>query len=161
MLIFFNTFFFVCQSQMKEKLGKGTVSLEKIIFHSRGLTTYLPKTDFMIDSDRNIKEAREFYLKGARTGKHYFGYFNGHLKKNEYAKLIELLETCNLDSMKFPAKECCDGIITTMIIYYNGQRKYFRSMTPPPEAEKLILFLNYIGTYTKLKKTKNVNNFEE
>ena len=84
MLIFFNTFFFVCQSQMKEKLGKGTVSLEKIIFHSRGLTTYLPKTDFMIDSDRNIKEAREFYLKGARTGKHYFGSFTGRLKKNEY-----------------------------------------------------------------------------
>ena len=161
MLIFFSMCFLVGQSQLDEKQDTKKVNLEKIIFHSSGSTTYCPKIDLMIDSDRNIKVTREFYLKRAQTEKHYSGYFKGHMEKKEYARLIELLETCGLDSLKFPVKDCCGGVVSTLIIYYNGQRRYFRSMAPPSEMEKLIMFLNNVGVNTKLKKAKDINNFEE
>jgi len=36
---------------------------------------------------------------------------------------------------------CCDGIVYTIIVYYNGERKVFKSMFPPEEARDLIAVL--------------------
>ena len=159
-LFFYTICFFFCLSRLNAQGGNSKINLQKIIFHSSGTTNYCPKIDLVVDSDRNIIVSREFYLKRSPVEKHYSGYFKGRVKKN-YAQLIALLETFNPDSLKFPVGECYDGIMTTIIVYYNGQRKYFRSMLPPPEAEKIILFLNNLGVNTKLKKSKEVNNLEE
>jgi hypothetical protein len=149
------------QAQVRERLVTGKINLEKIIFHSSGFNGYTPKIDLIIDSSRSIFVAREFYIKRKPVEKHYSGYFKGRINGNDFIKLTDLLEDCNIDTLKFPVKNCCDQIVTTIIIYYNGQRKYFRSMETPPSADKLILFLNNLGVNKKLKKTKEIESLEE
>jgi hypothetical protein len=149
------------QAQVAERSIASKINLEKLIFHSSGSNGFTPKIDLLVDSSRSIFVEKEFYLKKKSTEKHYSGYFKGRLTENEFTKLTDLLQDCNVDTLKFPVKNCCDRIVTTLIIYYNGQRKYFRSMETPPSTDKLILYLNSLGFTKKLRKTKEIVAIEE
>jgi len=46
-----------------------------------------------------------------------------------------------LKTLKFNSQNCCDGSLITLIVYYNGQRKYIQSMFLPPVLNDLISFL--------------------
>jgi hypothetical protein len=161
LLIYLTLSFSFCNSQTRESLKTGKIKLEKIIFHSSRCNGICPRIDLIIDSNKNIFANREIYISKSEVYRRYSGQFEGTLQQTDYNKLITLLETCNLDSLKFPSIDCCDGIITTIIVYYNGQRKYLRSMTPPQIADKLIWFLNSVGFNKKLKRTNEIKSIEE
>ncbi|HET7116958.1 MAG TPA: DUF6438 domain-containing protein [Hanamia sp.] len=135
--------------------------MTKIIFHSSRCNGMCPIIDLVIDSNRNIFVNREYYKTKSDIDNRFSGQFSGSLNQNNYHKLIELLQNCNLDTLQFPDITCCDGPVTTIIIYYNGQRKYFKSMTPPRIALDLISFLKTIGNDKKLKKTTETRAIEE
>jgi hypothetical protein len=82
------------------------------------------------------------------------------LTQKDFNKLQGLLQNANMDSLKFPNITCCDGVITTIIVYYNGKRKYFKSMTPPTEANNLIKYLKSVGENKKLERTNVTKNIE-
>jgi hypothetical protein len=74
--------------------------------------------------------------------------------------LITLLQICDIDKLKFDGPDCCDLPIRTIIVYYNGKRKYLRAMFPPERAENLINYLYNICEYSKLQ-VSNIFNIEQ
>src|SRR5258706_14663412 len=124
--IYLTFVFCFCKGQTADK-----IHLTKIIFHSSRCNGICPSIDLEIDSSKNIIVTREYYKTKSDIDKRFSGQFSGFLDQSKYNELIGLLQNSHLDTMKFPDITCCDGIITTLIVYYNGQRKYFKSMTPP------------------------------
>ncbi|MBG9378411.1 hypothetical protein I5907_19390 [Panacibacter sp. DH6] len=132
----------------------------KIIFHSSRCNGDCPKLDLEIDSSKNLFVSRQYFKHKDEIKTPYSGQFQGTLIETDYNKLIGLLQNCNLDTLKFPDITCCDAVITTIIVYYNGQRKYLKSMTPPNEANDLIEFLTLLGDNKKLQRTNETKNIE-
>ena len=145
-----------CNSQKADK-----INLSKIILHSSRCNGDCPKIDLIIDSSKEVYVIRKYFKEKNEIQTPYSGLFKGKLLEKDYNKLLGLLQTSNLDTLKFPDITCCDGIITTIILYYNGQRKYFKSMNPPNEAKALIDFLLSIGNNKDLRITTEIKNIEE
>jgi hypothetical protein len=157
-------FFYLCLTFafcFSEAQTVDKIQLDKIIFHSSRCNGTCPSIDLEIDSSKNIFVNREYYKSKSNIDIRFSGLFTGSLNPANYTMLIVLLQNCNLDTLKFPDITCCDGIITTIIIYYNGQRKYLKSMTPPEAANQLILFLNAIGNDKKLVKADEIKSIEQ
>lgn len=145
-----------CKGQTVDK-----ILLEKIIFHSSRCNGSCPSLDPKIDSSRKIFVNRKYYKTKSGLDKRFSGQFSGSLDQSKYNKLIELLQNCSLDVLQFPAIICCDAPIITIIVYYNGDRKYFKSMTPPRITNELISFLKTIGNDKELIKTNETRIIEE
>jgi len=135
--------------------------LTKIIFHSSRCYGTCTTIDLEIDSNKNIFVNRAYYKTISKIDKRFSGRFSGILEQAKYNKLIELLQNCDLDTLQFPDITWFDAPITTLIVYYNGQRKYFKSMTPPKVVNELILFLKAISNDKKLIKTDETRTLEE
>lgn len=148
--------FCFCKGQTVDK-----IRLEKIIFHSSRCNGSCPSIDLEIDSSRKIFVNREYYKTKSDLDKRFSGPFSGSLEQSKYNKLIELLQNCSLDTLQFPDIICCDAPITTIIVYYNSEKKYFKSMTPPRIANELILFLKTIGNDKEYIKTNDTRVIEE
>lgn len=89
------------------------------------------------------------------------GVFEGNLSEDEFTQLINILKTSNLEKWYFPEKKGHDGAVTTLIIYYNGKRKYFKSMFPPTISHQLIDFLNHLDDKKlNLIRTEKYRNLE-
>ena len=140
---------------------KAKLVLSKIVFHSSRCNGLCPKLDFEIDSNNDIFVFREFYLTKSKIDKKNSGNFKGTVKNQDYQKLIAALDNLNLDTLEFPDVKCCDGIVSTIIIYFNGKRKYLKSMTPPQSAQRVIWILNNIGYDKELKRTTEIKNIED
>ena len=134
--------------------------LSKIVFHSSRCNGLCPKLDLEIDSNKNIFVSREFYKTKSTIDKKNSGNFKGFVSNDNYLKLIVAIDFPGIDTLQFPDVNCCDGIITTIIIYYNGKRKYLKSMTPPQSAARLIWVLSKIGYDGNLEKTSVTKNIE-
>ena len=120
-----------------------------------------PKIDLEIDSNRNIYLSGEFYKAYGLIDTAMSGKFVGKLTDTLYNELINILKTSNLRSLYFPEAEGMDGSTKTLIIYYNGQRKYLKSMFPPTIAERLILFLYRIRKIAVMTRTNEKRTIEE
>jgi hypothetical protein len=68
-----------------------------------------------------------------------------------YKRLDSILQNIGLDTLKFKDITCCDGIVSTIIVYYDGKRKISRSVSPPEEANDLITTLYDICTDSSVK----------
>jgi hypothetical protein len=131
-----------------------TISFEKIIYHSTDCFGSCPIIDLEIDSNKNIYFSGKFFIDDMWTVDSLkSGQFIGVLTDTLYNKLLNILKTCNLRTLDFQEIECCDAPIITLIIYFNGWRKYLRSMSPPPLANELIDFLYSINEKVVLTKT--------
>lgn len=80
------------------------------------------------------------------------GYFLGNANPTDYKRLDSILQNIGLDTLTFKDITCCDGIVYTIIVYYNGEKKIFKSMSPPEMANNLISTLYDICTKSKLKR---------
>ena len=133
-----------CKAQTKD-----TINLSKIIFHSSRCNGDCPQYDLEIDSNKQIFVNREYFKDKDEIKTQYSGQFHGVLIQDDYNKLLRLLQNCNLDTLQFPNIECCDAVITTIIVYYKGQRKYLKSMETPTITNNLIVFLKAISRTTR------------
>ncbi|GEM_PF-3459926 len=148
--------FSFCKPEKQDKFV-----FEKIIFHSSRCFGTCPRIDLEIDSNQNVYVSREFFKTKGETEIEYSGQFRGSLEHNDYKKLITLLGAANLHNLNFPNVTCCDAPIITIIVYFNGQRKYFKSMTPPNDAQELVTFLKTIGTDKSYNITCILKSLEE
>ncbi|MFN8282072.1 MAG: DUF6438 domain-containing protein [Chitinophagales bacterium] len=151
-------FFWQCGSAKKTvKTDDKKIQLEKIIFHTSICFGSCPTYHLQVDKDKNIKLYAEHVYK---TGGRFYeddstktGYFIGKADDSTFDKLINELNTIGLDSLQFRKANCCDGSIKTIIVYYNGKRKFMKSMFPPEEANELIDILYDICHTKSLKRS--------
>lgn len=134
------------------------LKLEKIIFHTSECFGVCPTYHLEVDGDKSLKlYAERVYKKdkgfSMETDTARTGYFTGSVQDTTFQKLMNELETIGLDSLEFDGRSCCDGSLKTIIVYYNGKRKFLRSMFPPDKADQLIAILYEISETSPLQRT--------
>jgi len=166
------------ESQVEESIKPENVSikinrsddsfkLEKIIFHTSTCLGLCPAYHLQINSDRQFKLfAETVFVEGSKTSEHKndinkTGYFTGTVSSSNYKKLIRQLQSCNLDTLTFEDVTCCDAPLVTIIVYYNGKRKYLKSMFPPESTNDLINTLNDICENSELYRSQFKFTIEE
>lgn len=150
---------FIKQEFNKDK----SIVFEKIIYHTTSCFGSCPTIDLEIKDDRSVYLKGQFYKDNSmfEVDSSKSGQFIGKLNDTLYAELIDILQTCNLKTLTFPERHGADAPVTTLIIYYNGQRKYLKSMFPPTIADKLIEFLFFVNTKAELTKTNEKRTLEK
>jgi hypothetical protein len=147
-----STFFGCAQSDKK-------VNLEKIIFHTSMCFGTCPTYHLQVDNNKNVKLYAEQVYKNPRDISSYendtekMGYFVGKISDTTFNKLTNELSEIGLDTLKFDDVNCCDGSLITIIVYYNGKRKFLKSMFPPEKSNTLISTLYDICKPSNLTKT--------
>lgn len=122
-----------------------SINFEKIIFHTTSCYGNCPIYHLQIDRSQSVLlHAAVDYTSIFRRDSTAEGYFKGKLSNLSFDKLLSALATCNLQTLKMNEVLCCDGVVYTIIVYYNGQRKYYKTMTPPQIVNELIKTLNAI-----------------
>ena len=140
---------------------------EKIIFHTSTCLGLCPAYHLQINNDKQFKLfAETVFVEDSKPGEHKIdtnkiGYFTGTVSNSNYKKLIKQLQNCNLDTLTFEDVTCCDAPLITIIVYYNGKRKYLKSMFPPDITEDLIATLNNICENSELHRSQFKFTIEE
>ena len=150
---------FIKQEFNKDK----SILFEKIIYHTTSCFGSCPTIDLEIKNDKSVYLKGQFYKNNSmfEVDSSKSGVFIGKLNDALYAELIDILQTCNLKTLSFPERHGADAPVTTLIIYYNGQRKYLKSMFPPTIADKLIEFLYLVNTKVDLTRTDKIRTIEK
>lgn len=140
-----------------------SIKLDKIIFHTTFCYGWCPTYHLQIDSNKQVKLFAEEVFKNCNLEKDTseMGYYTGYISDSTYNKLVENIQTCNLQTIEFADRLGMDGSIQTIIIYYNGKRKYMQSMFPPTIADNLIDFLYNICKNNSFNKTTEKFIIEE
>lgn len=143
------------------------IKLEKIIFHSTRCFGSCPAYHAQIDSTRTLLLYSEYVDKTPDINTDLnnpdtteMGYFTGQVSDRQYNELVAELENVGPDNLDFDGRDCCDGSTKTIIIYYNGKRKFLKSMFPPREADKLISVLRQICESTVTQRTNQTFDIE-
>lgn len=144
------------------------IKLEKIIFHTSRCFGSCPAYHSQISSNQNLLVYSEYVdktpdistdLNNPDTSK--MGYFTGRVSDWQYKELVNELENVGLDDLQFDEIDCCDASIKTIIVYYDGKRKFLKSMRPPREADKLIALLRFIVETTATQRTNKSFEIEK
>jgi hypothetical protein len=139
------------------------INFEKIIFHTTECFGRCPVYDLQVDKLKRVKlHAQVVYepWDGYEIDS-LQGYFTGQLSDQTFGKLIKTIQTCNLRTLKMNDALCCDGSVKTIIVYFNGRKKYFKTMFPPVIANELISTLYSICQEDGLVKTSEEFKIEE
>jgi hypothetical protein len=141
-----------------------SIKFDKIIFHTTECFGTCPVYHLEVDKSKNVKLNSQIVynpITGFQSDTASQGYFMGRLSDTTFEKLIKALGTCNLRTLKMKNALCCDGSIKTIIVYFNGQRKYFKTMFPPMIANEVVKTLFDICEKGGLKKTADKFKIEE
>jgi hypothetical protein len=127
---------------------------EKIVFHTTGCEGTCPTFHLIVEKDKRIQLHSEVVYKNesSKLDKSKIGYFKGSVTDTTFKKLLFELKTLGLDTLNFDGTIGYDAPIKTIIVYYNGKRKYLKTMFQPKKAIKLILILYEICEASKVKK---------
>jgi len=152
---------FSCKSQPAgtAKTANG-LKLSKLVYHLSRCNGSCPSIDLEIDSNKTIYVNREFYKTKSELDSANSGRFKGSLTQEQNTKLVEVLKKSNLDSLEFVPVGIADVPETTIIVYYNGKRKYLKSARPPAVANDLITLLKAIGNDKALERTTEIKELE-
>ena len=117
-----------------------SIKFEKIIFHTTECFGSCPVYHLQIEKSKAIvlNASTVYRDRSYQTDSASEGYFKGQLSDTSFNKLIKAIQTCNLRTLKMNSALCCDGSVNTIIVYFNGQRKYYKTMFPPTIANELI-----------------------
>jgi hypothetical protein len=141
----------------KDYLVDRAISFEKLVYHSfYGGND--PHVSIQVDSARNLyANFRNPYSdKMLRTGA-----YSTVLDEDTYHKLITQLQNTQLRALRFGNVKGADSPITTLIIYYNGRRKYLRSIAPHRVARDLLNYIRWqLASYPGLKPASEIKELE-
>ena len=140
---------------------KESFKFKKLVYHSSRCNGPCPQISLIIERNRKVYVRRELFKTKSQADVRYSGQFSGTLNMKIYNEIIRQLKAAELDSLKFPDVDCCDGSIKILIVYFNGQRKYFKSMIPPIIVDQLLEKLSGIGLDKRLKRTSKKELIEE
>lgn len=137
------------------------IKFEKIIYHSSLCFGSCPVIDLQIDSNKNILLRREVVSFKRNNETPSLKKYNGFLTQPEYDSVLTLLKKADYKNLQFEDVQCCDGVITTLIIYSGGDKKYLKSMMPSQQSQELINYLHKLGMKTDLPEIKEEIKLEE
>ncbi len=146
-----------CQSQP----GRAHVKFEKIIYSSGRCNGTCPKLYLQIDSNGKIRAKREFYITKSKIDSSKSGKFGGALSKTEMAELKKILKEINYTRIIMPELNHVDLSMTTLIIYDNKKRHWFRFLEPLQEIKALTEMLLQIAKEKPLEKTNEIVEMEK
>jgi hypothetical protein len=139
-----------------------SIHFEKIIYHSSTCYETCPIIHLEINKDKEV------YFSGTFYNKSYYdidtsvsGNYAGMISDQMYDKLINLLQISDIENLRFSNALSSDLPTTTIIIYYNGTRKYLKSKIIPVQAFKLVEFLYNSWKSLNLQRIKAPSHFEE
>ncbi len=142
-----------CQS------AKDSFAFEKMTFHSGPCFGTCPSYHMEIRSDKTVLlKGDSLYSKRGTFDYGRVGRYTARLSDTTYARLLGELRAMGLDTVRFQGPYCCDAPMKTMIVYYNGKRKYLRAMFPPGHARQLLATLH--GIYARSAFTPSEQQFE-
>lgn len=151
-----------CKTTNKE------IKFDKIIFHSSACFGMCNTYHLEIDSTKKVfLFVQEKYNNDAEPFISYnledssMGYFKGMMDDCTFLKITKAFQKVGIDSLEFPEVLCCDGQVITIIAYYNGKRKYLKSMIPPEKSYQLINVLMRFCNHHSLPRTKDTFKIEE
>jgi hypothetical protein len=166
--VLFLIFVILCACTYKkansQEATKETFSLEKIVFHTYRCFGDCPTYHLEIDSSRNTRLfAERVYTANGEIiyDKAKEGYFSGKIDEANYQKLESLIKSVGVDTLNFGKAECCDGSLKKIIVYYNGKRKFMKSMFPPKFTFPMIEQLRSICINHNLKRVNEKFEIEE
>jgi hypothetical protein len=128
---------------------------EKITYHSGPCFGACPSYHLEIRNDKTVllKGDSLYNKRMGNRDMSKVGYFTAKVVDSSYTKLVNALRNIGLDTLKFKGPNCCDAPMKTLIVYYNGKRKYLHAMFPPDHAHGLIATLNDIYSKTRFEPT--------
>jgi hypothetical protein len=141
----------------KEYWKTKELSFEKIFFHSSECFGSCPFIDFEINSKGFVKY--KFASWAADSSNR--GHFIGQMPDSVYQHFQKLLQNCQLETLRWNAVTCCDGVVVTLIIYFNKERKYIRSMLPSVVTNDLLSFFYTLNSKMEFTKTDQKFYMEE
>jgi hypothetical protein len=149
--------FFGC-GQTDKKQTEKRHSFEKIIFHTTGCLGTCPTYHLQLDANKQIKLFAETVYKNDQDfsieeDAVKTGYFKGVANDSTFALLDNELKNIGLDTLEFDSASYFDVSLKTIIVYYDGKRKFLKSMFPPDKANKLIGILYDICEKSILTRT--------
>lgn len=139
-----------------------TIQFEKIVYRSDACHGSCPIYHLEIRNDRSFYIDVTFFnpLHWTEIDNNKSGIFIGTLDETMYAELIRHIQTSNLKTLFFTDTCISDLPLQTIIIYYNGQRKYLKSKLPPVIVSNLVQFLNQLYDRAPLTKTQEKKQLE-
>lgn len=140
----------------KEHFVDPSIAFEKLVFRTTDCLGECPVINFQLDKDRNIMYSGYSYKDSTLTGD-----FSGTISEQDMDKLLQQLKNCQLQTLRWRRWRCCDAPIVTLIIYFNGQRKYLQSMVMPRISDDLVDFLYGLVPRATLTPRKEKFEFEE
>jgi hypothetical protein len=152
---------FSCKSQSAGNAQPADeFKVSKVVYHLSRCNGTCPSMDLEIDSNKNVYVNREFYKTKGLVDSANSGTFKGKLTPAQADQLTAVLKKSNIDSLEFAPVGITDVSETTIIVYYNGKRKYLKSARPPQAANDIITFLKSVGNDKGLERTTEVKELE-
>jgi Domain of unknown function (DUF6438) len=133
-----------------------SIIFQKVAFHTTLCYGECPVYNLEIDSSglAKLNAIVVYKTKSYQHDTSAQGNFTGQLSAPVFKNLIDVIKTSNLKTLRMNESLCCDGVIYTIVIYFNGQKKYFKTMTPPMIANNLIITLLDICKNNGLQRTQ-------
>jgi Domain of unknown function (DUF6438) len=133
-----------------------SITFEKLVFSTTDCFGDCPIIQLEVDQEGRIHYSGKVYKDSTLTGD-----FTGMVSEQDMATLLRLLKNCQLKTLHWRSWFCCDAPVITLIVYFNGQRKYFKSMVLPHISNDLIDFLYALNGRATLVRTREKYVFEE
>jgi hypothetical protein len=133
------------------------LNLDKIFFHSSECFGSCPLIDFEINSTGFVK----YKFGGWAADSSKRGHFIGQMPDSIYKHFKKALENCQMETLRWNNVTCCDGVVVTLIIYFNDERKYIRSMLSSVVTNDLLNFFYTLNTKMEFTKTDQKFYMEE
>lgn len=141
-----------------------TVQFEKLTFASGLCFGTCPDYEYELTSKGSFR----LHIKTAfRTESSFIadstkqGYFVGQVPDRLYREVIDALQTCYLSQLTMPEVLCCDAPLITLSVYFNGQKRAFKTMFPPVIAQKLVDVLQKVYDESPRRRTDRPFVFEQ
>lgn len=147
--------FIILLASCKSAKETGNFKFEKITYHTSACFGFCPSYHMEVRSDKTVLLKGDS-IRGKRVPNNdntRVGNFTGTVSDALFDKMIKDLREIGLDTVKFGGPKCCDGATKTIIVYYNGKRRYLQAMFPPDHAHALIATMSDIYSTGKFKPT--------
>jgi hypothetical protein len=149
----------VLKLKKKQYLVDKTIVFEKLVYHASRAWNG-PTVAMQVDSNKNLYMRYTNNTGGLDRGL-ASGNYKAVLDDDTYKELIKQLQNCNLRTLRFGDIKGHDSPDITLIMYFNGKRKYLKSMFPPRISEELLTFIILrLQGYGKLILTEENRDLE-
>lgn len=143
----------------KKYLVDKSLVFQKLVYHASQAWDG-PTVALEVDSSRVLYMQYKHDSFGTDRGL-ATGTYSATLDDTTYNHLIGYLQNCNLRKLRFGNIRGNDSPEIRLIVYFNGKRKFLKSMFPPRIANELLSFiLLRLQTYSGLKPTEERRQLE-